>query len=109
MEQAVLEWTTVEDAKMFWQILMSFAKAGRIDAAKLVASYLFGLPAQPIELTGEGGKEIVVRFDLGERGHQDVHDHRLAAPLAVPEAGTGDVQPGALQHHRGVDQSGEDQ
>ena len=59
-QQAVLEWTTVDDAKMFWQTQLSFAKAGDHNAAKLVAGYIFGQPTQVVEVSGPDGAPIQV-------------------------------------------------
>lgn len=65
-EQAILNWTSDADAKKFWKTQLRLATEGDAPAAKLVASYLFGVPTQPIEMTGD--QRLVIEYSNDWRG-----------------------------------------
>lgn len=61
-ERAIMDWTTEEDAREFWVAQMTAAKACEPSASKLVASYMFGVPTQPIEVSGPDRGPVVIRY-----------------------------------------------
>jgi hypothetical protein len=75
-KKALLDCATAEDIRDVFDMLLSAAKGGDIQAAKLLLEHLVGRPSQAIELTGgDGGNgqlqitltHVASKHDSGDR------------------------------------------
>lgn len=81
-EQAVLNWTTPEQARAFWECILAEATTGNAKMAKIAADYLFGVPTQPVEISGPAGGPI------RHEAHFPSESLRALAALAREELGS---------------------